>query len=269
MRAILNPSYASRLIRNATAQRNKLYPRIGGLHVSDLVYCRRKAWYRLHGYPEPALSDDTLTLFLHGHSVHAFLEQGRPEVKLKLRLADQDVHGTVDFVEFGPCRYKPSFGLIGTYCDHMPACNYEPVEFKSTRTSANKPVEEMQQYLDQLAAYAIGLQSLSGRLIILHIMGDYKAKRTGILNAWDMSYTLNELDTFGQELDARARSISTNMPPELPCHRTWECKECPFNQKNGGPCASGPGCDTASPFTWKWDVAEQREVELPDALSTV
>src|SRR3954467_8123632 len=113
-----NPAAAAAMIAAAKATQALAHPRAEGIHVSDLIYCLRKAWYKRNGYTEPE-SVEQDTMFLMGQGHHGLLQcEGEYEKAIPLALAGETVHGTVDLC-------LPD----GT-----------PVEIKTTRYSANKDV---------------------------------------------------------------------------------------------------------------------------------
>lgn len=245
-----NPAAARELISRANAYNIATHPREEGLHVSDLIYCRRKAWYRKQrraANPEFEEYDtDTLVMFLLGHGYHALLEQGIEERKVVLMFAAHDrdvaVHGTID----GEVRPDGS-----------------PHEFKTTRYSSNKPIEEMIHYVEQVASYALGLGVDHGQLSIIFINGAYNRGGSGMkptIKTLDLTFSEPEMDNWYLELGRRVAALLQPTPPPLPCHRTWECQYCPFSSKNGGPCPGGPGEQR------HWFMQEQ---VIPDFLDDV
>ncbi len=219
-----NPAAAAELIRRANDYQKIVAPRAEGLHVSDLIYCRRKAWYRARARAADAnyeeYDTDTLVMFLLGHGYHALLEQGVDERRVVLDFAGVQVHGTID----GEVRPDGS-----------------PHEFKTTRMSlGKKAITDVQHYIEQVASYCLGLGANHGQLSVVYINGNYKPPKPTI-RTYDLEFTTNELQAWSWELERRALYLLSDVPPPLPCHRTWECGYCPFNQKVGGPCPGGPG----------------------------
>jgi hypothetical protein len=223
-----NPDAAVAMIAAAKAARAAAHPRAEGLHVSDLVYCLRRAWYRRHGYPEPeSIEQDTIFLMGEGH--HGLLQcQGEYEVPVQLDLDGITVHGTIDLI--------PPDDVT--------------TEIKTTRYSANKDVANgMAHYIDQLASYVLARGHTRGRLAIWHLMGDYNRKngQPPLLRVWDIEFEPAELDAWRDELAVRADVVVNTDTDDDPLfgaeHYTWECDYCPFNQTKGGPCPGGPGRD--------------------------
>jgi CRISPR/Cas system-associated exonuclease Cas4 (RecB family) len=230
-----NPAAARELISRANAYNIAAHPRAEGLHVSDLIYCRRKSWYRrqarAQGFEGEEYDTDTLVMFLLGHGYHALLEQGIEERKVILHFGPfaannnrgLEVHGTID----GEVRPDGS-----------------PHEFKTTRYSSNKSIEEMIHYVEQVATYALGLDMTHAQLSIIFINGSYNKGGTGMkptIKTLDLDFTEAEMAAWYLELDRRIDALLQPTPPPLPCHRTWECQYCPFSWKKGGPCEGGPG----------------------------
>jgi CRISPR/Cas system-associated exonuclease Cas4 (RecB family) len=216
-----NPRAAEAMIRQAHATHEARSPRAEGLHVSDLIYCLRKAWYRRAGVPAPDLHPDELQVLLLGHSQHVLLQcEGERERPITLALGGETVHGTVDLLLHGKL----------------------PVEIKTTRTSSKKaPQLTAPHYLEQLAAYCLGLRNRSGRLAVWHLHGDYGQHRLPQLKVWDVTFTARELERWEAELSRRVTLVTTDTPPAPGDHYDWECRYCPFHEARGGPCPGGPG----------------------------
>jgi CRISPR/Cas system-associated exonuclease Cas4 (RecB family) len=221
-----NPELATGILEAAWA-RSRAKERVAGLHVSDLVYCLRKGWYkRLLG--EPPIGDiHEVSVLLLGEGHHAVLQPAEgSEHSIVLHTPRHRVHGTVDV-------WAPS-GLLFKH----------PTEIKTTRTSSNKPLAiGMPQYIDQLASYCLTLEDSCGTLVVWHIFGDYNKVRTPVLRVWDIEFSPDEMERWQAELDRRADLVSgpTKPPIDDQNHYTWECDYCPFNFAKGGPCEGGKG----------------------------
>src|SRR3990167_9563834 len=207
-------------------QRLKLDKPREGIHVSDLIYCLRKAWVlRRLGQDRAAVlgetPDEQALVFIIGHSHEALFT--KPQ--LPGGPAERDgITGTTDCFWWWD-------GLVG--------------EWKSTRASAKKTPEEMQHYLAQVAAYCAITETTEARLAILHIMGDYwhhtqEGREEGrgpsaMLRIWNLRFTQEELDAFWAErLERRDRLHLEEMPPlesdVSPSWDEWECGYCPVRQ---------------------------------------
>ena len=229
MRAYENPVKAEILVRNAQARREKASDREPGIHQSDLTSCLRKSWLRMQSGASPDIADTAdlgqLLTYLVGHGYHALLEEGDTEVKTKLWLGGGNIHCTIDYV---------------------PHDDPIPHEVKSTRYSSEKSLDDMGQYLDQLAVYCLARGSTRGRLIVLHLNGNYKESRQPVLRVWDIEFTREELGRYWSELDYRQRILQAPTIPAIGNHYTWECDYCPFGPKVGtGQCPGGKGRSTS------------------------
>lgn len=223
-----NPAAAAELVRRANDYRTAKYPRAEGVHVSDLVYCRRKAWYRKNLGIQEEFSVETLLIFLLGHGFHDLLEQEKPERKLAWTTPEGiTIHGTADAIVFEE-------DVSGIY----------PHEFKTTRASVNKPVIDTQHYFEQAASYAVMDGTDRARLSVVYINGAYKPP-TPAIRTWDARFSPDQLARWSKEMRVRAVDLNRPEPPILyDSHRSWECKFCPFESKKGGPCPGGPGDET-------------------------
>lgn len=223
-----NPPLAKAMLQEAL-DRLGARERVAGIHVSDLIYCLRKSWYRINGVQPPYdPSSEIESIFALGHGHHAVLQPPEnSEVSFILLTPDgQGIHGTVD-----------------VFWPESPIWD-RPTEIKSTRYSANKDtVYGTPHYLEQLASYVLGLGYLEGQLVVWHMMGDYKEHRQPILKAYDVKFEERELTAWQQELYNRAIIVKAKDEPDImgDNHYTWECKYCAFSAKRGGPCPTGPG----------------------------
>lgn len=221
------PALAEAVLAQARDRRKP--ERLPGVHVTDLVGCLRKAWYARHGYQSPP-DPDLDSIFLLGESHHLLLQpQKGSELPVRIQVGTsvyQEVHGTIDI-------YLPGSPLF----EH-------PTEVKSTRYADDKdPAYSMPHYVDQLASYCLAVGDKKGRLLVWHI-GDTPP----ILRAWEVTFTEEELEAWGSELERRYSLLECESEPPLEEHYTRECRTCPFRKRRGGsgPCRGGEG--RPSPF---------------------
>lgn len=248
MKAYLNPAATDELVRRASEHAHKERPRAEGLHVSNLVQCRRKSWYvrklQEGGAGEPEHDIDTLIMFMIGQGHHVFLQRGADERTLTWCPPELD----------GVC-------ITGNVDAHEHDVD-GPVELKTTRYSAKKNVWEMQQYIEQDASYAVMEGEEEGRLItearihVFHLLGDYTGAKKSSAAAWDIEFTPEEIRNWREEMIRRAKVILGDEVPSLDEHRNWECDYCPFLQSRGGPCPGSKGSKRV------WFVAENELEEL-------
>lgn len=217
-----NPMAADLLIHEANDFLQGLYPREAGLHVSDIIKCRRASWFRAQGYQMGAHSTQTLLLFLMGQGHHSLLEAARAETKLEAFFDGIRVTGSVDNMETDD---------QGPY----------PAEYKTTRASAGKMKVPSEQYVLQAASYAVMEDTNHARIYVIFLLGDYKGAKLPQIKAWDVYFSVQELRLWRGEMARRAVMIAGDTLPSLDEHATWECKYCPYAQDKGGPCEGGEG----------------------------
>jgi CRISPR/Cas system-associated exonuclease Cas4 (RecB family) len=222
MRALENPMAAETLIREADEFLRSLHPRAEGLHVSDLVRCRRQGWYTRNGFTLAPHSTQTLLLFLMGQGHHSLLEAGMEEVSLEIDLDGIKVTGSVDHMEEDN---------EGEY----------PAEFKTTRASSKRMIVPSDHYIEQAASYAVMKGTNHARIYVIFLLGDYARTKLPTIKAWDLVFTDQEVDAWRNEMARRARVLVGDTVPSLAEHAEWECKYCPLSQRVGGPCEGGGG----------------------------
>lgn len=217
-----NPVAADILIDTVWRSRQLAHAREEGVHVSDLIYCLRKAWYRQHGYPEPELPPQVKLKMLLGEGLGTLLENGDGEIKAGLRTPYGVLHGTIDLLQ------KDGDTIV--------------CELKETRSSSNKSPFDFPHYLEQIASYCVLLETRRARLVSAHLLGDWKGSKEPVMKCWELEFTAAELAAWERELVARMAAVV--QPAVLPSpyeHYQWECKDCAFNIVNGGECETGPG----------------------------
>lgn len=229
-----NPDAVMELLRLAQEHRAETKPRAPGLHASDLIYCRRKAWYRRQsGAPEEVLDEETLCLFLMGQGHHNVFERCAPEKEVVLELEGIVVICTPDI----ECPDDVKF----------------PGELKTTRMTANKnPVYDAAHYIEQLCTYCLARNVRSGRLYVFYLNGTYARGKGGMrpkMVAYDITFTPEEMGEWRRELTFRALQVTgETVPTGKSTHKKWECGYCPLNMAKGGPCSAPEGTDPKDLF---------------------
>lgn len=227
MRVLENPAAAEEMIREAHDYLESLHPRSTGLHVSDLIRCRRQAWYERNGFTAIPFSTQTLLLFLMGQGHHSLLEAGVQEEELEISFDGIKVVGHVD---------HPIDEDGVTF----------PGEIKTTRASAKKMQIPSAKYVQQVASYAVIKGVNRARIYAIFLLGDYSRAKLPTIKAWDLEFTDQELRAWKREMARRAAVLVGAETPSLAEHEGWECQYCGFAEKNGGPCPGGEG----SEFEW-------------------
>ena len=217
-----NPVAADTLIETVWRSREAAHDRGEGVHISDLIYCLRKSWYRRQKYVEPALPPQIKLKLLLGEGLGTLLENGVPEVRAALRTPYGELHGTIDLVQLHE----------GTV-----VC-----ELKETRSSSNKSPIDMPHYVEQIGSYCVLLETTRARLFSAHLLGDYRQAKDPVMKCWDIEFSPQELAAWERELVARMAAVTQPaIPPATDQHYPWECKDCAFNIQNGGECPTGTG----------------------------
>jgi len=172
-----------------------------GIHVSDLVYCLREAYFRRFEPAEPTLKQ--LGFFVDGARRHRVLQEllgVESEVKVE------------------------KYGVVG----HVDVLLEAPVEIKTTRARKALP----NHYFRQLGFYAVMLDVPRGYLVIQRLNGD---------SPWEfycVEWTEEEFRLLDQELKLRADLLRAalnfrdfHMLPRVEGDAAWKCRNCLYRQK--------------------------------------
>jgi len=167
------------------------------IHVSDLTYCLRKAyWRRLKNKP---LTEKQLQFFLDGHQRH----QG-----LQGLVADFEHEVEVE-----------NFGVVG----HIDLMSKHPIEIKTTRAKNNG--QKPPHYLRQCAYYCLLTKTESCTLITQYI-------NDGEFTFETIEFTPRELSRYFEEMiearDKLQEAIDRQNPSALPFLENWQCRYCEF-----------------------------------------
>ena len=171
------------------------------IHVTDLTWCLRKAFYRRTQNKQ--LTDNQLMFFLEGHQRHEGIQSLLGESAAEHEVTKYGVVGHLD--------------LVGDY----------PIEIKSTHSQPGKRISE--NIVRQLAYYCLLTDSMSCSLIT-----QYLADR-----AEDCLITFERLDFSKMELDQYLRDMieardllqfayDRKNPSQLPKAEEWKCRNCEF-----------------------------------------
>jgi len=175
-----------------------------GIHVHDLLFCMRKTYLQKKGLLPP--TDEDLVYWVIGQGYHKLLEGEISEFEL------------------------PRDGIIGTIDTILlEGRTVVPVEFKSTRASSRKSIEEMPHWIEQIKAYCYIVGTLEVRLRVLYLMGNYRGLKPQF-KSYRIKFTKEEIDSFWQELLSRKRELEnalerSELPPPKPRY-VWECERC-------------------------------------------
>ncbi len=169
------------------------------IHVSDLTYCLRKAYYRR--FKNRKLSEQQLIFFLDGHQRHEGLQS---------LVSHLDKEKEVE-----------KYGVVG----HLDILDKHPVEIKTTR--ARPTNQKPPHYLRQLAYYCLLTDSATCNLITQYI-------NDGYLTFEHIEFSKLELDQYLRDmLEARDMlkfAYERKTVSQLPKGDEWQCRNCEFNQ---------------------------------------
>jgi len=173
-----------------------------GWHVSDLITCPRRVYFREIGEYE-FMQDERVLLYTAGIAHHDLLEY----LPLREIPVEKDgIRGTID--------------LIG---DRV-------TEIYTTRASSKKSPEEFILKIEQLKSYLCMAGETEGDLMILFLMGDY-ANRTPDIKVYTMSCSKDELEEHWRKIVKRKNMLeycikNRKMPEEM--GEGWMCKNCGY-----------------------------------------
>ena len=169
-----------------------------GIHLSDLIYCSRKAYFRKMGMSPPP-SDVLCVLWMTGY---AFQNYMFPK--------DEEIPITIDGINCTP---------------DIPS----GIEVKSTRMSSKRfDLDKVTQYKRQILGYCKALNKLEYDLVVLFVCGNYAPPFPDV-NCWHIETTQEEVDANWNEVLQRAVKIKIalmdRVPPE-PDSMDWEWEYC-------------------------------------------
>lgn len=167
------------------------------IHVSDLVYCLRKAYWRR--FKNKPLTEKQLQFFLDGHQRHQVLQ------------------GLVENLEHEV--EVSNFGVVG----HLDLMGQHPIEIKTTRARNNG--QKPPHYLRQCAYYCLLTQSESCILVTQYI-------NDGEFTFETIEFSPKELTEYLEEMlerrDGLQKAIDREDPFSLPFLDDWQCRYCEF-----------------------------------------
>lgn len=173
------------------------------IHRSDLIYCLRKAFFRIKGIEKPKLSEFA-PLAIIGKVLHSLMEVYKRKEVVKTKLG-----------------FSSRIDMLNE--------NGNPIEIKTTRATVT--LERLQQifrtWREQIATAILFTEQDIAHLFVLNVI-------SGKLNVYDFSFeSETERTAFKKELLARKRllkkALKLNNYQILPCS-DWECKFCEFDE---------------------------------------
>lgn len=179
-----------------------------GIHVSDLVYCLRQAYFRRKN-PKP-VQREAVGFYVSGRKHHEVL---------------QALHGSDFEVEV------ERWGVQG----HIDIMDGVPIEITETRAGRFRDIVISEHKKDQLRFYNVLTGTTEGRFIIL----DLVPKRPGdIIRCFKTRITRDEFERAEHELRWRVSALNTALenedPSPLPkAFYDWKCKSCAYRDNCG------------------------------------
>lgn len=172
-----------------------------GIHVSDLVYCLRGAYFRKVS-PVP-FTERQLGFFVDGARRHRVL-QGLLDVKFEVPVEKFGVRGSVDI-------------LLDL-----------PLELKTTRARVNLP----DHYFRQLGYYAVLLEVDGGYLVVMRLNSEvpwefYSVRWSGL----EMEKMSDEMKTRASLLRGALANKSVECLPKCGSTMDWKCKYCLYSDR--------------------------------------
>jgi len=205
--------------RMATHILRKMRGRRSGIHVTDLLYCLDKAYYRAVTPDEeirPIEVQDALVLLMGaGH------------------------HGMIEGMEGFIDEHKATWaGITGSADMYSPTEG--PVELKTTRAGSKKfdrdgLLKHAPHYVEQLKAYCLMRGVAKGRIVVFHLMGNYSYPSRPEMRAYSVEFTKTELAQLGRELRQRKNILEEakqrGEPPMSGPRYGWECDRCEYRDR--------------------------------------
>jgi CRISPR/Cas system-associated exonuclease Cas4 (RecB family) len=167
------------------------------IHVTDLTWCLRKAYYRR--FQNKKLSPEQLMFFLEGHQRHEGIQSLLGSSKAEQEVTKYGVVGHLD--------------LLGNY----------PIEIKSTHSPPKKFINEVT--LRQLAYYCLLTDSNDCSLITQYI-------EDNLITFEQITFSKLELDQYYRDMieakDLLQFAYDRKNPGQLPKGQEWQCRNCEF-----------------------------------------
>lgn len=180
-----------------------------GIHVSDLVYCIRKAAFRKL-QPKP-LTEVQFSYFLAGRGHHEtiqFISNAEPEKEIEWN----GIKGSIDLL-----------------------ADSVPVEIKTTR-SFKRDIPP--HYIRQLSYYCAMLEKTEGRLLILYLTPNVNHRnepeemiKTYAIKFRDLEKIKKELLESAHQLQAALDEKNVNLAPAVREEDAWQCKSCEYAEE--------------------------------------
>ncbi len=184
-----------------------------GIHLSDLLFCNYKSYYRKKGLTAP-LSDEQVLLFMTGYAFQYFLFPKKT------------------YCDTGKEKTYEKDGIIcspDVEDEYITEIKMPLAEVKSTRMNMSKfRVEDNQHYIEQCAGYCCVKEVLSCDLIVFFVMGNY-APPFPNTKIFEINFTEEELEDYWEEFlrrkDVLEEALKNDTLPDPHFGYDWECQK--------------------------------------------
>ena len=172
-----------------------------GIHVSDLVYCLREAYFRKKN--PVAFTEKQLGYFVDGARRHAEL-QNLLGVKNEVQVERFGVQGSIDVLLDKPC------------------------EIKTTRAKSSLP----DHYFKQLGFYCVLSGTCSGYLVVQRLLNEHP---------WEfylVEWTQGEITELEEEMKVKSTILREALElkdfhklPKADSKLSWKCRGCSYSDQ--------------------------------------
>jgi CRISPR/Cas system-associated exonuclease Cas4 (RecB family) len=174
-----------------------------GWHVTDLICCRRKTYYRKIGLGA-FVGEEVILRRLRGRSHHSIIEAARDEFSLNEVTFEKD-------------------GIVGT----VDVMGKRPIEITSTMRSPNSSPLEFEYKIKQMMAYCY-MAGVREADFVVFFSGPVPR-----LKAFTLEFTDEELNSNWRRLKERKSELAKAIadlecPPKEPDY-PWECDSCEYS----------------------------------------
>jgi hypothetical protein len=243
--------YTRRLNEEIVQQYGSTVKRVA-THLSDLLYCLRKGWGRLHipGDEWRGIDpeEDPMFMWAQGLQFESLVaegeQQGRMAYCFKCRAVSSPPSVPSEEEEVAKCPVCEQRWLVATPDWKADGLIHES---KQTRKSQRRGVRNAPWWIEQVVSYMLfdRLKTAAdppfSRLVVNWLMGDYGNKRKGtrplgpksVLEAHQVKYT-GSWEEWLAELHRRKQLVEGNEMPLLDFKESpkypWECASCQVGQ---------------------------------------
>lgn len=196
-------------------------------HVSELIHCLRQSWRkRQPGYTEGERSTPENMTLLRGMAWDAIADRAAEATEgyaAKVAIATPYMIGEAD--------------AVALMDGHLTVIDNKTTAAgpNGTKTASGDAPLRWPHYVEQVAAYCVGLGYKYAALSILHL------PMPTTFRVWRLSFSSEELFRWAVELQRRAAVVTSDVEPDVTECAAWERKYCGFYEGNGGDCPCSPG----------------------------